>query len=153
MSVFHYQEERLRHSKRGARACCLVPSEQEAHSPPARPAAPVLCRTFTLGGYLHGPVAWGSPAACSLYAIPQQILSITCLHACTGRACARRGKVCQIPSLPAAPCQQRSECCTWLLAEPCPAPSSSAAGCSGQCWRPWLHPRMSLWALGCKLPS
>lgn len=64
----------------------------------------MLCRTCTLGAYLHGPVAWGKHSSLlSIYAIPQQLPSIACLRARTWKACARRGKVCKIPSLPRGP--------------------------------------------------
>lgn len=84
----------------------MLPGSQRARGslPTCKAAAPVLCRTCTLGAYLHGPVARGKHSSLlSIYAIPQQLLSITCLRAPAWRACARRGKVCKIPSLPRGP--------------------------------------------------
>lgn len=69
-----------------------------------RLAAPVLCRTCRLGAYLHGLVAQGKHSSLlSCNAKPQQLRCIPCLRAHTWKAFVRRGKVCEIPSLPCGP--------------------------------------------------
>lgn len=62
-----------------ARACCLLPGSTRL--PPGL-QAPVMCRACMLGAYLHGAVARGERSSLlSVYAIFQQLPSITCLRA------------------------------------------------------------------------